>query len=211
MKDYGRRKDKLAVVVVGEASESDSEEDEEVEEIKDHDGKYGKQQQEGIDHPPVAIETIGKYVDGKQVTDSKSSLLPRIACSINRNAEEDDDNGQHRQSRHQPSGVASSTLSPNKKYSTDSATQPGLNRTKDSLLHSLLRESNGSLKHNLINLSCTPYAMYNKDIGRITRHMIATQKHLQSGCALLQRATADINQLNKSFITLSSLMSGNKL
>lgn len=70
-------------------------------------------------------------------------------------------------------------------------------------------ESNSNLKHNLINLSCTPYAMYSKDVGRITRHMIATQKQLQSGCALLQKAANDTNQLNKSFITLSTVMSLN--
>lgn len=111
MNNYGqhRRKDnitsKLAVVVVGEASESEEEDDDYVD--------AGEQEQEDIDHRTgTTIKTIdGKYVDGpaaadKQASNSKSSLPHRISNSAvapNRRTEEDnshiksaDQNGQSR-------------------------------------------------------------------------------------------------------------------
>lgn len=105
MKDYGRRKDgsrPVAVVVVGEASESEEEEED------------SEEQEDIIDHRTVASETIGKNVDtAKQVTDSKSSLLPPMPCSSNRA----EDNTLEPPPHQQPQ-LGASTLSGNKILST---------------------------------------------------------------------------------------------
>lgn len=81
--------------------------------------------------------------------------------------------------------------------------------TKDSLLHSLLRESNASLKSHLLQLSCTPYANASKDVGRITRSLIVSQRGLQSAATTLQKTANDIHQLNRAAASLATFMAVN--
>ncbi|KAI2800097.1 hypothetical protein BLOT_014004 [Blomia tropicalis] len=161
MKDYGHRKDKLAVVVVGEASES---EDDECDVAVDGGDVQGMS----------AVETIDKQV----ASHSNKSSLP--SSSVDTLAEE------------------------NNKLRTKESTLSFNNNIKAG-------EKNRDLIHNLANLSCTPYISYTKDISGITRQLIATHKHLQTGCAQVQKARNDINQLDKVFVSVSSLMSTNKL
>lgn len=179
MKDYGHRKDKLAVVVVGEASES---EDDECDDPVDGGDVQGMS----------AVETIDKQV----ASHSNKSSLP--SSSVDTLAEE---NTRLR--------TKESTLSFNNNIKADHCFE--FRQRKNSLLHDLLREKNRDLIHNLANLFCTPYVSYKKDISGITRQLIATHKHLQTGCAQVQKARNDINQLDKAFVSVSSLMSTNKL
>ncbi|KAH9391128.1 hypothetical protein TYRP_006723 [Tyrophagus putrescentiae] len=266
MKDYGQQRGKdnntgnstsssskplaSAIVVVGEASESEEEDyddEEDYDEDEDYDDEEDEEEGEDdfVDAPPLkkASKNKGK---GKKTSIIEWPPLPPRQLPANMSmarrprggrrmhiaANSEDDTSEHpnagqrnRAGRRGRRRATSTTASAGQDKTLSDSTsmqspKDGLNRdaaaaslkqasTKDSLLHSLLRESNASLKSHLLQLSCTPYANASKDVGRITRSLIVSQRGLQSAATTLQKTANDIHQLNRAAASLATFMAVN--
>ncbi|XP_027197586.2 uncharacterized protein LOC113791935 [Dermatophagoides pteronyssinus] len=193
-KDNNSNNKLSAVVVVGEASESDDDQPDQVKIIDDV-TIAEKEITEGVEQ--TFTSSIGHEQHSMTETNATKMTIDNALIK--------QQNGSKCTISMSSSILASETQ--NRPILKDSMTTHC--HQNNSLLHSLLKESNEQVKRNLIKVSCSPYLFAEKNYSQIIRHLLSTQKSLQTSCQLLQTINDDINQLDKSFITLSSTIAAN--
>lgn len=194
-----------AVVVIGEASESDDNEDQ-LDQVQIID-----------DVLPMAEDITAGEVKQTSFTSSESigherpNMTETNATKNTNQYANDKQKNNYKGVTSISSPIPQSSGTKNRPTLKDSMTTASCHhrQSSNSLLHSLLKESNEHVKQNLIKVSCSPYLMAQKKYSQIIRNLLSTQKLLQTSCQLLQTINDDINQLDKSFITLSSTIVAN--